>query len=409
MRDASSSSETLRRFAETPVRLAEFGPAGELLDDVVSSDSFLHAGPPVEAKDSIGPMRGALIGALLLEGVAETAEEAESLVSDGFVRLTPCHDVGGVGPLAGVVSPSVPVVVVGDGTGTRAFAPLVEGLGKALSFGNYDSQTIQKLRWLASDFSSILNQAVSAVDPIDIVEVQARSLRRGDEGHNRLVAATERLIVDLAPAFVKIGRRAEPVLDELRANPHFFLALSAAAAKCLSMRIESEGPAGIVTALAGNGIVSGIRVSGSHKPWHIGPPITPSNMMLIPGRSEDDAAPLMGDSGVTETVGLGAFSLTASLSLARVLGVDAAGAQRIVDDMREISVTEHPRFLLPADDFRGAPLGISLAAICETGTTPVVNAGYAHKEPGAGRVGANVASFPLEIFEEAQASLKGGR
>ena len=402
-----NSSEVLQQLAETPVRVIGFGSATDLLDGLVAKDSFLHAGPPLEANESVGAMRGALIGALLFEGSANTVDEAERLISDNAVQLTPCHDVGGVGPLAGLVSPSIPIVVVEDESGTRAFAPLVEGLGKALSFGNYDSETLSKLEWLATDFSSIMNQAISSTDTFDVVEVQARSLRRGDEGHNRLVAATERLIVDLAPAFVRIGEPAEAVLNELRSNPHFFLALSAAAAKCLSMRIEAEGPDGVVTALAGNGIVSGIRVSGADEPWHVGPPIIPTDMMLIPGRSEDDAAPLMGDSGVTETVGLGAFSLTASLSLARVLGVDATGAAETVRDMRRICITEHPRFRLPADDFLGAPLGISVDAICATGITPAVNAGYAHKDPGAGRVGANLARFPLELFESAQASLNG--
>jgi hypothetical protein len=115
----------------------------------------------------------------------------------------------------------------------------------------------------------------------------------------------------------------------------------------------------------------------------------------------------MGDSAITETVGLGALSLTASLSLARVLGVDAAGSQDVVDKMRRICVTEHPRYLLPADDFRGSPFGISVRRVAETGIAPAANAGYAHRTPGEGRVGANLAWFPVAPFAEAAADLAG--
>lgn len=396
-----TASAQLAHIAGEPVQLVAFGRAGEVLDDLVGPRSYLHAGPPITQTETIGAMRGALIGALLLEGEARSVEEAAEIIDRGELTLTPCHDVGGVGPLAGVVSPRVPVAVVTRPDGLRAFAPLVEGLGKALSFGNFDEETLAKLRWLAGEFSEILNEAFAASEEIDLIDFQARALRRGDEGHNRLVAATEKLIVTLAPAFMKIGEAAEPVLAELRQNPHFYLTLSLAAAKSISMSIEQTGPPGIVTALAGNGVQSGIRVSGVTPNWFATGPILPSHMMLVPGRSEADAAPLMGDSGVTETVGLGAFSLTASLSLARVLGVDAKSAQRIVDDMRKITLAEHPKYLLPADDFRGSPLGISVSAVRDTGITPAVNAGYAHKVPGEGRVGADVARFPVQPFADA--------
>lgn len=402
----SADVATLVEIGSAPVTFESIGRAGDLLP-AVGPRSFFHAGPPIEPSETIGAMRGALRGALLLEGEASTPEEAERIVAGNDLRISPCHDNGGVGALAGVVSPATPVVVVRLDDGPRAFGTVVEGLGKALSFGNYDPETLHKVRWLSEEFSDTLRDAFALIPPVDVADLQAKGLRRGDEGHNRVVASTEKLMALLAPAFLELGPRSAATLNELAANPHFFLTLSIAAAKATALAIEARGPRGVVTALTGNGVQVGIRVSGAAG-WFVAAPVPPQNMMVIPGRHESDAAPLMGDSGITETVGLGAFTLTASLSLARVLGVDAAGAQHVVDQMHRICMTDHPRFSLPADDFRGSPFGISPTAVTETGITPAVNAGYAHRVPGEGRVGANLAHFPIGPFQSAAETVAVG-
>lgn len=405
--EGMSMGAKLQEIAMAAVRPVAFGRAGELLD-VVGPRSYLHAGPPLKSSETVGAMRGGLIGALLLEREAESFEEAEALVARDALELRPCHDANGAGALAGIVSPSVPVVVAEREGGLRAFGTIVEGLGRALSFGNFDETTIARVRWLGGEFSEVLNEAFAQLPPIDIIELQAKSLRRGDECHNRLVAATESLVAMLSPAFVRMGPAALPTLEALRGNPHFFLSLSIAAAKTVALAIEADGPPGIVTALAGNGIECGLKVSGAPGQWFVAPapaPV-PERLMVVKEKTAADAAPLMGDSGVTETVGLGAMSLTASLSLARVLGLNAAQAADVVAQMRGITVTTHPRYLLPADDFRGSPFGISVEKVLATGVTPAVNAGYADRVPGRGRVGAAVDWYPLAVFERAAASLR---
>lgn len=402
----NDTAQQLRDIAAAPVGLVEFGRAGELLD-VVGDRSYLHAGPPIRPSDTIGAMRGGLIAALMLEGEADTEEEAEAIVAAEDLEIRPCHEVRGAGSLAGIVSPQIPIAVVEREGGGRAFSTVVEGLGRAVSFGNHDETTLERVRWLGTEFCDVLNEAFALVPEMDLVDIQAKSLRRGDESHNRLVAATEKLIVNLAPAFVEIGDRSKPVLADLMANPHFFLTLSLATAKAVATAIEEEGPPGIATALAGNGLQAGIRVSGAPRPWYVAKAPEPSGLMVIPGTTEADAAPLIGDSGTTELIGLGAFSATASLALARVLGVDAAGAAAVVSDMRQITLAEHPRYLLPADDFQGSPFAVSVEAVDRLGITPCVHAGYAHRTPGLGRVGANLASFALEPFSLAAADLRG--
>src|SRR4029079_2580485 len=113
--------------------------------------TILHAGPPIDWARMCGPMRGAIIGATLFEGWADSPEAATGLIEHGEIAFAPCHHHGAVGPMAGILSPSMPVVVVNNEPGrTRAFATLNEGLGKVLRFGAYDDEVLTRLRWIRS-------------------------------------------------------------------------------------------------------------------------------------------------------------------------------------------------------------------------------------------------------------------
>src|SRR5690606_8926333 len=78
----------------------------------IETGQFLHAGPPITWERASGPMRGALIGAMLYEGMAATPDEAVALAERGGIDLAPCHSRQAVGPMAGVVSPSMPMFVI---------------------------------------------------------------------------------------------------------------------------------------------------------------------------------------------------------------------------------------------------------------------------------------------------------
>ena len=184
------------------VYVLDFCAASEATDEVARR-RYLHAGPPLDPRDATGPMRGALIAGLLYEGEATSSHDAEQIIDRGEVDLLPCHQAGGVGALAGIVTPNVPVVRVESNSGRRAFAPINEGLGKATRFGNYDQETVRRLGWLKEVFAPALSRAVAACEPIDIVELQAEGLRRGDECHNRNVASSAQLLMILATAIVE--------------------------------------------------------------------------------------------------------------------------------------------------------------------------------------------------------------
>jgi hypothetical protein len=348
-------------------------------------------------------MRGALAGALVFEGEAASVDEADAIIAAGEVELIPCHAAGGVGAMAGIVTPNIPVVAVeGDGD-ARSFAPVNEGLGQALRFGSATDEVLERLAWLRDVGAPILDAALGELGGIDLTAVQAEGLRRGDECHNRNVASTAALIALLAPAITGSDARREDaakVLAFMAGNPHTFLAFSMAAAKAVALAAEPALPAGIVTAIAANGRRLGIRVAGADVDWFTAPaPL--GQPKLFEGFAPGDACPMMGDSFMTETVGLGAFALSAAPAIGSFVGVSVAEATEVVAEMRRITAATSSRFLIPAEEFRGTPVGIDVRLVAETGIAPVVNNGFAHREAGRGQVGAGMTRLPVEPFVEA--------
>lgn len=381
--------------------------AGEVTD-AVGPRRFLHAGPPLGGEDLTGPMRGAVLGALVLEGEAADLRSAGELLDSGEISLTPCHFAGGVGAMAGVISPSIPVVEVEGVGGRRAFAPLNEGLGEALRFGATSDRVVARLRWMSDVLTPVLHASLAAVGGVDIVALQAEGLRRGDECHNRNVASTAALLAHLAPTLVRTApdtETAAAVLEFLAGNPHTFLSFSMAAGKVIGDAAHAAaGTPGLVTAICANGRRMALRVSGVDD-W-ITAPAPLGEPKVFSGFTVEDACPAMGDSFMTETIGLGAFALTAAPAISSFIGGTHEEAEEHVDAMRRICRGSSERFLVPSDGFAGTPVGIDVDLVCRTGITPIVNNGFAHRDPGVGQVGAGLTRLPIEPFLRARRALE---
>ncbi len=362
---------------------------------------LLHSGPPIAWPDMCGPVQGAIIGACLYEGWASTPEDARRLVDGGGVRFAPCHDHAAVGPMAGVVSPSMPVVVVeNEDHGNRAYATMNEGLGKVLRFGAYDDTVLERLRWFHDTLAPSLSAALQASGPIDLRSITAQALQMGDEGHNRNVAATSLLTRMLAPSLVTAvrGPVAVEVLQFLAGNDHFFLNLSMAACKSALDAGHGELGSSVVTAMSRNGVDFGIRLSGTGSQWFT-VPVTVPDGLYFPGYGPDDANPDLGDSAITETFGIGGFAMAAAPAIVRFVGgtpADAIGFTRL---MERITLGRNPGYALPALGFAGTPTGIDARLVVETSVAPVINTGIAHRQPGVGQIGAGIARAPLACFE----------
>lgn len=402
-RIAAANAVAIDRVLKGRPLLVGMGRAIDVIPGM-AQDLLLHAGPPVTWERMCGPMRGAVIGALLYEGKAGTPEAAEALAASGAIRFEPCHEHSAVGPMAGVVSPSMPVFIVRNETfGNQAYTTQNEGLGKVLRYGAYAPEVLDRLRWMEQVLYPVLQAALEATGPIDLRALIAQALHMGDEVHNRNRAGTSLLFRQIAPAILRTAKDLDAsakALEFVNGNDHFFLNLSMAASKaCLDAAAGVEDST-LVTVMARNGTDFGIRLSATGDTWYTGPAAVP-DALYFPGYSKADANPDIGDSAITETGGLGGFAIAASPAIVQFVGGTVADALSISQQMYEITLAEHGAYQIPSLDFRGTPIGIDVVKVVEKGVLPFIDTGVAHKEPGVGQVGAGVLNAPMEPFQKA--------
>lgn len=392
-------------------QLTRVRPAAEVVPGIADGRMLLHAGPPIEWERMCGPMRGALVGATLFENWAETPEEAESLLDSGQIKVEPCHHHGAVGPMAGVLAPSMPVFVVTDPSDGRfAFASLNEGLGKVLRFGAYDEEVISRLVWMRDILGPILDRTLQSFGSIDITSLIGQALSMGDEGHNRNVAATSLLTRRLAPTIAALEPSSDAiaVLNFLAGNDHFALNISMASAKLSMDAALGIEKSTLVTAMARNGVEFGLRVAGTGEQWFT-TAVGPADGLFFPGYGPEDANPDLGDSAITETMGLGGFAMAASPAITQFVGGTPSDAIAATRSMRRITLGPHPAYPLPPMNFTGSPSGIDVLKVLDTGVLPLINTGIAHKTAGIGQIGAGIVTAPPEVFLSAARALAKAR
>ncbi|GIH47730.1 Protein of unknown function [Microbispora rosea] len=399
-RESANATAVGRMLSARPM-LTGVRPAREVLG--LGAGEFFHAGPPITWERASGPMRGALTGAMLFEGLAATPEEAEERLASGAgITLDSCHHHRTVGPMAGVVSPSMWMLEVADAEhGGTAYCSLNEGLGKVLRYGAYGPEVIERLRWMGEVLGPVLAAALERCGPLDLRTLIAQALQMGDELHNRNRAATSLLVREIAPAIVEAAPdRAAEVLRFINGNDHFFLNAGMAAAKVSADAARGVPGSSLVVAMARNGTDFGIQVSGLGDRWFTGPAGVPDGLYLG-GYGPDDANPDIGDSTITETAGLGGFAMAAAPAIVRFVGGEVSDAVAATTSMYEITLAEHPAYQIPGLGFRGTPAGIDVALVARTGLLPVVNTGIAGRIAGTGQVGAGLVSPPSGAFTAA--------
>ena len=405
---ARANDEAVERLRDARPLLRGIARAKDVIPDL-GDHTLLHAGPPIGWDEMSGPLRGAIIGAALYEGLAYSAEDAWRKAESGKFEFAPCHERGAVGPMAGVVSASMPVwIVENEVHGNRAHCTLNEGLGKVLRYGAYDREVLERLGWMSDVLAPVLTEALATLEqPIDLRAMIAQAIQMGDECHNRNRAATSLFLRELAPAMLSVERPSTDVAAAARfiaGNDHFFLNLSMPAAKAAADAAAGVEGSSVVTAMARNGTRFGIRLSGTGSRWFTGPAGTVDGLYL-PGYGARDANPDIGDSTITETVGLGGFAMAAAPAIVEFVGGRPADALSTTEEMYEITWAESSAFRVPALGFRGTPTGIDSREVLHTGILPAVNTGIAHREPGIGQIGAGLVEPPLEAFVAAATHL----
>ncbi len=399
-----ANDQALKALLEARPVVAGIAPRAKDVVPGLTDNMILHAGPPVKWEDMCGATRGGVIGGLIYEGLAKTPGEAERLAQSGDIIFEPCHHHDTVGPMAGILTPSMPVWIMENRTaGCTAYCSLNEGLGKVLRYGAYSEEVITRLNWMRDSLAPALSKAIELHGEIDMTSLIAQALQMGDEGHNRNRAGTSLFIRELAPYLVKCDIDPDElsrIFTFLNSNDHFFLNLTMPAAKASTLPMKDMEGSSMIWIMARNGTEFGIKVSGLGNEWFNGPaPIVDG--LYLPGFTADDAGRDIGDSVITETGGFGGFAMAAAPAIVQFVGGTPEDAFETTRRMYEITRGEHPMYQIPGMGFRGTPAGIDLFKIIEAGILPAINTGIAHKDPGVGMVGAGLVKPPRECFVKA--------
>jgi len=403
-----ANQEIINTIGSSKISWIDVCDASEVIPNLDNMTLF-HAGPPLGYSDMCSAMCNSVYGAVVYEGWAGNIKEAESLVRSGGIQFDSAHNHSSLGPMSGIISPSMPVVVMENiPFGNRSYVTLNEGLGRTLRFGANDASVIKRLKWMEKILGPLLKEAISLSGPIDITTIMLRAVQRGDECHNRNKAATSLLIRKLAPWIIKTSFYKADISDVLLfmdSNDHFFLNLSMAATKA-TMEVAHQVKGGsIVTCMAANGVEFGIKICGCENKWFTTPAVL-ADGNYFKGYSIKDASPVMGDSYISETSGLGGVALALAPGIVQFIGGTVKEAIEGTLEMYKITASEHPLFKIPFMDFRGTPLGIDVRLVVEKGILPIINTGIAHKDPGVGQIGAGKFCPPMECFEEAASDVE---
>lgn len=399
----AANAEAFEKMLSARAVLIDCVPAGEVIPFLAEGQTILHAGPPIAYEDMAGPMRAGVIGAMILEGWATDEEDADAQARAGKITLGQTHDHSTVGPMGGITTRSMPVMVVEDKVNdNRAYCILNEGAGRALRYGALGEDVMKRLRWMGERLGPSLAHAIKhAVEPIDLKSITSQALQMGDEVHSRNVAASSLLTRALAPGLASCPELGgHEALEFLRTNDYWFLNFSMAASKLGTMAGHGVPHSTLMTTFARNGVNVGIRISGLGDEWFTAP-AAEINGLYFAGYGPEDATKDIGDSAITETYGLGGFALAAAPAIVGFVGGTVQSAIRTTEEMGTITQGLHREYQVPTLGFKGTPVGVDLRKVVDSGTLPVITTGIAHKEPGIGQIGAGLTSTPMECFLKA--------
>ncbi|WP_038176078.1 DUF1116 domain-containing protein [Vibrio pacinii] len=400
----------MSRYLAAQPTLTDVMLAGEAIPELAERKLILHAGPPIAWENMCGPVQGAILGAIVYEQWAETVEQAQVMIDCGEVQFEPCHHYDAVGPMAGIISRSMPVWVVENQTESgiqRVFSNFNEGLGKVLRFGANNSDVIERLDWMGTELAQAMKAAVRAINGLELKPIMAQALHMGDEVHNRNAAATGLLLKQLIPALLSTQLeqgQLKQVISFITGNDHFFLNLSMAACKSMLKAAEGVENSTMVTVMARNGVNFGIQLSGTGKQWFQAP-ANPVNGLFFPGYGVEDAAADLGDSAITETAGVGGFAMASSPAIVKFVGGTPNDATNNSRAMQTITLGGNPAFTLPALNFAPTAAGIDARKVVDNGVLPIINTGIAHKQAGVGQIGAGITTAPMQCFVDALCAL----
>jgi hypothetical protein len=374
------------------------------IDLVPARDAFgladktvLHAGPPIGDGELCAAIENSAVMAAVYENWAADETEARKLIRNGGVKLEPAQDFNAAVPLASVLTRRMMVHVVADGKApeARAFSPINGGSGPALRLGLAHTDVIDHLRWLNGEFAEILRARSQREVPL--IPIADQALAKGDDCHGRTPAASA-MVADIILAGQPGGEKLDRARKFLSEGPSFFLNIWMAAAKCMLSAGDNHEGSSFVTAIGGNGVKTGIKLSGLPDRWFTADAVPPEGA-LEAGIDDADRLGAIGDSAIVDALGFGAMAMASAPAQLAALGAFMPGDWRALGN--KIMAQTHNVF-----SHARIHTGFCAKSAVASRRVPAISLGIIDRLGERGRIGGGIYSPPISLFEAAWQTLR---
>jgi len=360
--------------------------AGEALN--LARHELLHAGPPLlDPCRPPPPMASSIVMTCIHEGWANDEPEAEALLREGVLRLSPAQERSCVTPLAAIVGPGTPLFEVRESGGAVVYAPVSAVRGADTRMGSRDSALLSRLQIRDQEIAPAWHSILQDHGPLELLPCAAHGLANGDDLHSRTTAANDVLAV-------KVRERGDANLaDAISATPLFFLTLWMAAASCMLRAAEGGDIPTLVTRAGGNGERFAIALSSDPARWHCCDATSPQGSYVANAPKHAVPVGAIGDSAVIDMLGLGGQRLAHApepLSL-----VNEYLPEHHDESAQSLLRVPHPA--LPGF----WPLGLDAQRVVEQQYAPFVMLAMIAQDGFSGFLGRGIYRPPLALFESA--------
>lgn len=380
-------------------------PAGTVIPDM-SPNMILYAGPVIEKERIVLPVKNAICGAAVHEGLAATMEEAWQKVMDGEIVLDAAQNHNCADGACMATSASMPVCVVEDRIyGGRGFCvPHPGNKREVLRWGYYNEEIEKDLVWFRDVFGPGLSAALRHMGGLDMKALLAKTAGMGDENHVHQPASSMAMDLQLIAALVDLdnpGR--DDIIRFLANNDRFSLHVMMATSQSAMCAAKKVPFSTVMVGFGGNGVELGIQMAGTGNKWYTVPAPKILGMFLNPTWTEDDILGFLGDSCVTEVYGFGGFSAIAGPAFVLRTGGTFEEARRRTERAKAVSLGMHP-FPVPWNNGEGLPCGVDVRKVVALNQAPISHGGSTLKTGGQG--GSGSAELPMDMFRQALIEMK---
>jgi hypothetical protein len=379
-------------------------PIMECVPDI-KEGMILHSGPEIAWEDMCETQRQGGINGVIHEGYAKTREEAAEMLASGEIKFASGNDFHVVVPGSGIATPSMVVNIVEDrNTGVKGFCAPFEGpnRGGLAGWGIYNEDIRKHLINVKNVLAPAFTSVLESNNGMALRRMIVRGVEMGDELHSRQDACGLILVNELVKMLFDSDLSQDikkQCIDLLYGTIRFFHPLGMASAMSLLEGIRDIEYSTIVTAMEGNGVTYGIKISGTGNRWYTAESPMLEGSFVANDVDMKDVLPWIGDSCMLEAAGLGGSAAAASPAVLRAQDKTFSDAVERTKTIQNITLASHQHYLIPALDYEGVPLGIDLRKVLKTGIEPIIHGGMISKS--GKRLGAGVAKVPMECFEKA--------